>query len=90
MDKKQVIRDYINDLANDQLEYRLSETKEERLSGQIIRLTQLLDRWTMMHIDAVKKHAVDVEIEFLETNITNTKEQINVKEKELLELQKNI
>ena len=48
MDKKQVIRDYINDLANDQLEYRLSETKEERLSGQIIRLTQLLDRWTML------------------------------------------
>tara|TARA_R110000796_G_scaffold192901_1_gene309516 strand:- start:2 stop:274 length:273 start_codon:yes stop_codon:yes gene_type:complete len=90
MDNKQEIRDTINALANGELTYRLSESKEERISGQIIRLTQLLDRWTMMHIDAVKKHAVDVEIEFLETNITNTKEQINVKEKELLELQENI
>tara|TARA_B100001094_G_C17436392_1_gene441499 strand:- start:30 stop:302 length:273 start_codon:yes stop_codon:yes gene_type:complete len=90
MDNRQEIRDAINALANDELQYRMSETKEERISGQIIRLTQLLDRWTMMHIDAIKNHAIDVEIEFLENNINNTKEQINVKENELLELQENL
>ena len=89
MDKKQVIRDYINDLANDNLEYRLSETKEERLTGQVIRLTQLLDKWESLHRNAIESNAIDVELEFLEQNINNTKEQIDEKTKSL-GLQKNI
>ena len=90
MNKKEDIAQYIKDIANKNLEFKTTESKEERLKGEIIRLTMLKYKWKDFLKDAKKNNAIEIEIEFLENNIKQTKEELDVKKKELLGLSKNI
>lgn len=90
MDKKQEIAQHIKDIANRNLEFRTVEAPIDRIKGEIIRLIALREKWQSFLDDAKKNNAIDIEIEFLENNLKQTKDEINDKKNELLGLQENI
>ena len=81
---------FLNDIVKKNLQFRTLETPEEKLKGEIARLITLRCKWEDFLKSAKKNNAIDLEIEFLENNIKQTKEELDVKKKELLGLSKNI